>query len=229
MDSILCTTLWEGLTDLRVKDVARHRYENARNFDELLRIIRVAEQEVQGVRGPKIEEKAEDRRKKTRGHRAVKPRQEMSESDSDSCDNEERSKKKKQRDHETDEVYTKMTAMLKAMQLQQEQVKLAIEQQRKEHAAGMEEIRNARAAMMVSPHDIAAQIPQEPAPRQGAPHKSDDQNGKKSEAKPFTCYNCNGEGHMSRDCKQPCGKCKEEGHTSAKCPKRKWHLSKPRV
>ena len=46
--------------------------------------------------------------------------------------------------------------------------------------------------------------------------------------RPMSCYNCNEEGHISRDCPKPreggggpmsCFNCNEEGHMSRDCPK----------
>ncbi|XP_077864102.1 modulator of apoptosis 1-like [Saccoglossus kowalevskii] len=46
LDETLRTVFWKGLWNQRIKDIVRHRYETVRDFDELLRIMRVAEQEV---------------------------------------------------------------------------------------------------------------------------------------------------------------------------------------
>ena len=41
------------------------------------------------------------------------------------------------------------------------------------------------------------------------------------DSQPPRCYNCNEEGHMSRNCRQPCKVCRGRDHTSSTCPKRR--------
>ncbi|XP_070579112.1 uncharacterized protein [Ptychodera flava] len=213
------TVFWRNLKEDRVIDIARPQKEKCKTFEDLKKIVRIAEREVRDRASINSQGKHTPARQ---SHQSVAAER-TAVDEADSYGNMEKllkamTKPMRSLQDRIDELEKKQTASVAARQLQSDADRRIAEMERELH-----ELRNRSDAG----NEIEHLRKENQRLKEKLNEKRQPQKKQGSPSKPNKCYACGEEGHMSKDCTSPnkktvkCYNCNGEGHIAKRCPEPK--------